>query len=65
MNALSDGWIILVDKKLSGGLGFPRLYACTHSGSTSDKLYNAALKGAGYLIRAMTDSRIRTLVRPA
>jgi hypothetical protein len=49
----------LVSKKLRGGLGFLRLHACTHPRFTGDKIYNAALKGAVYRTRAMTDSRIR------
>jgi hypothetical protein len=63
MDALSDRWIFLVNKRLRGGLGFPRLHACTRPGFTGDKTYNAALKGAGYRKRAMTDSRICGLVR--
>jgi hypothetical protein len=54
----------LVGKKLRGGLGFLRLHACTHPGFTGDKTYNAALQGAVCRTRAMTDSRIRGLVRP-
>ncbi len=63
MDALSDRWIFLVDKMLSGGLGSQHFMHARILGSPVIRLYNAALKGTEYLIRAMTDSRIRTIIR--